>query len=154
VFDGSPSYSPNGKKIAFGSSDPSGIDGEIYTINVGGGGKFKVTDNLRNDYEPDYSPDGKRIAYTGYDGHDSEIYTIKAGGGGRFPVTKNDKDDEAPSYSPDGKKIAYTGYKVFGSSDDEDFDSEIYTIKVGGGGKSQVTNSKHHASYPSWGSRP
>jgi Tol biopolymer transport system component len=152
AFDFDPCYSPNGKKIAFDSDD--GHDTEIYTINVGGGGKFKVTDNRRNDFYPDYSPDGKRIAYTHYDGHDTDLYTIKAGGGGRFPVTKNDKDELAPSYSPDGKKIAYTGYKGLGSDDGDDFDSEIYTIKVGGGGKTQVTYTKYYASDPSWGSRP
>ena len=138
----SPAYSPNGRRIAY--------DG-IYTINAGGGGKYKVTEG-RN---ASYSPDGKRMAYVCYDGgRDPEICTINVGGGGKRQVTHNNEWDFDPSYSPNGKKIAYTGYKVFGSSDDEDFDSEIYTIKVGGGGKSQVTNSKHHASYPSWGSRP
>ncbi len=45
-------------------------------------------------------------------------------------------------------------FKGLGSDDDEDFDHEIYTIKVGGGGKTQVTDTAGFASDPSWGSRP
>ena len=44
----------------------SGYDGndyEIYTINSGGGGKVKLTDNTTDDYDPSYSPSGKKIAY-------------------------------------------------------------------------------------------
>src|SRR5215216_3133783 len=74
--------------------------------------------------------------------------------GGETKVTNNVKDEEAPSYSPDGKKIAYECFKDLGSADDEDFDYEICTIKIGGGGKSQVTNTKYYGSVPSWGSRP
>ena len=149
TYDFHPSFSPDGKKIAY-----DGNDGEIYTINTDGTGKFNVTNDNKDDYNPIYAPKGKKIAYVSYDDPDSEIYTINAGGGGKFKVTNNGKDDDDPSYSPNGKKIAYTGYKVFESSDDEDFDSEIYTINIGGGGKSQVTNSKYSSSDPSWGSRP
>jgi Tol biopolymer transport system component len=35
-----PSYSPDGKKIAY-----MGADGEIHTMKVGGGGKSRVTNN-------------------------------------------------------------------------------------------------------------
>jgi TolB protein len=128
-----------------------GGGGGIYTTNPGGGGNTKVANGGEG---PAYSPNGKRIAYSCSDGHDQEIYTINVGGGGKFKVTNNTKDDEEPSYSPDGKKIAYTSYKVLGSSDDEDFDSEIYMINIGRGGKSQVTNTKYPSSEPSWGSRP
>ena len=55
-----PSYSPDGKRIAYSGYD--GNDSEIYTKNVGGGGKTQVTDNNTSDYSPSYSPDGKKIA--------------------------------------------------------------------------------------------
>jgi Tol biopolymer transport system component len=149
-----PAYSPDGRKIAYESLDPVGGDYEIHTINVTGGSAFKVTDNETDDFDPDYSPDGKRIAYASYEGPDTEIYTINVGGGTPFQVTNNVKDEEAPSYSPDGKKIAYECYKALGSDDDEDFDHEICTINVGGGGKTKVTDAVGYASDPSWGRRP
>ncbi len=42
-------------------------------------------------------------------------------------------------------KIAYAGY--------DGTDSEIYTMKTGGGGKVQVTDNTTSDSMPSWGSR-
>ena len=80
--DGAPSYSPDGKRIAYRGYD--GNDFEIYTINArGGGGRFQVTYNTsgKDEFNPVYSPDGKKIAYTSSDGNDFEIYTINVGGG-------------------------------------------------------------------------
>ena len=81
-----PSWSPNGKRIAFTGHD--GHDYEIYTISATGGSRFNVTNNTSDDLQPSYSPNGKRIAFSGWDGHDWEIYTINVGGGGRVKVTK------------------------------------------------------------------
>jgi WD40-like Beta Propeller Repeat len=58
-----PSYSPNGKKIAY--TVFSGADSEIYTINVGGDAKTQLTHNDTDEFTPDYSPDGKTIVYAG-----------------------------------------------------------------------------------------
>jgi WD40-like Beta Propeller Repeat len=49
-----PSYSPNGRKIAYegfkglGDGDGEDFDHEIYTINVGGGGKSQVTNTTNS----------------------------------------------------------------------------------------------------------
>ncbi len=61
-------------------------------------------------------------------------------------VTNTDNvDGFQPSYSSDGKKIAYTVYKVS--------NGEIYTIDVGGGGKTNLTKTANVDEYtPSWGS--
>ena len=79
-----------------------GHDGEIYTINAGGGRRTQVTHNTTYDQEPSYSPSGKRIAYSGWDGQDWEIYTINVDGSGRVQLTHNSTKDGEPSYSPDG----------------------------------------------------
>src|SRR5829696_8679676 len=70
-----PSYSPDGKKIAY--TVYKGTDSETYTINVGGGEPFlsldtaiqwasktQITHNNKDDDFPSYSPDGKKIAYS------------------------------------------------------------------------------------------
>jgi Tol biopolymer transport system component len=97
--DGAPSYSPDGKRIAYSGWD--GNDSEIYTINArGGGGRFQVTYNVtgKDEFNPDYSPNGKKIAYSGSSKTDYEIYTINVGGGGKSRVTNNDTLDDYPSW--------------------------------------------------------
>jgi Tol biopolymer transport system component len=95
-------------KIAYSAYD--GTNEAIYTIDPGGGGRFKVTDKPGYDRNPAYSPSGQTIAYEGYDGNDSEIYTIDVRGGETFKVTDNDSNDSQPDYAPDGQTIAYVGY--------------------------------------------
>src|SRR5215217_3553186 len=93
-IDLEPSYSPDGKRIAYARSD--GHDQEIYTINAGGKDKIQLTHNNKDDFEPSYSPNGKRIAYRGLAGLDDkcdcpmDIYTIKVVGGGKTKVTNTD----------------------------------------------------------------
>jgi len=138
-YDVAPSYSPDGKRIAYAGSD--GHDLEIYTTNTDGTGKIRLTNNGPDDLDPSYSPDGRRIAYsgTGVTKCASGIYTIRARGGGKTKVTEGDD----PSYSPDGKQIVYY-------TDSDLLHPDIYTVNVGGGGKSKVTEGFN----PSWGSRP
>jgi TolB protein len=141
VTEGSdPSFSADGKKIAYVASD--GNDSEIYTIKATGGRPFQVTDNAKNDSDPSWSPNGERIAYTCSDG-DLEICTINASGKGkRFQLTNNDRLDFSPSYSPSGKKIAYSGFSKT--------DFEVYTINARGGGKFNVTKNDTPDYYPDY----
>jgi Tol biopolymer transport system component len=117
-------------------------DWDIYTTKVGGGGTTQVTDNNKYDFAPSYSPSGEKLAYECYAGIDTDICTISVRGGSKFNVTKNDTDDFNPDYSPDGNRIAYEGFEGrIGENPSDDASTNIYTIKVGGGGKSRVTNS-------------
>jgi TolB protein len=142
-----PSYSPDGKRIAYSDGE------EIYTINASGeGGKVRITNNDRWDYDPSYSPDGERIAYAGFGGLFSQpsrgdIYTISASGEDEVQVTEDNTDDSTPSYSPDGTKIAYTGR--------DGTDYEIYTIDADGRGvRFNVTDNGTFDYYPSWRRHP
>jgi Tol biopolymer transport system component len=74
---------------------------------------------------------------------DYEIYTINTDGTGQSRATNNRTNEYEPSYSPDGKRIVYyTGSHLR--------NPDVYTINVGGGGKSKVAEGWT----PSWGSRP
>src|SRR5918995_197913 len=65
------------------------------------------------------------------------IYTINPDGSGKSKVTNTYVSGDPIDYSPDGKKITYMSYEGFndGKQINQQKDTEIYTIKVGGGGK-------------------
>jgi len=72
--DWSPSWSPDGKKIAFDSYRDG--NGEIYVMNADGSGQINLTNNPADDGITSWSPDGKMIAFvSGRDGND-EIYVL------------------------------------------------------------------------------
>lgn len=138
--DFDPDYSPNGKKIVSVSGD--GNDGELYTIDVRTGHRVQLTHNNKDDYDPSYSSDAKKIVFvSGGSASDAgELYAIDASGGGKTRLTHNNKADYDPDYSPDGKRIVYEGSDTFGDLNVDKAESDIYTIKAGGGDKTHVTN--------------
>ena len=153
-----PSYSPDGKKIAYDGHSPQGGNYEIYTISTDGGGtRVQLTNDPKDDRHPSYSPDGKKIAFDSNRSGTLEIYTINADGTGTFQVTHNDTNDYHPSYSPDGQKIAYSGYDdvVYPGHPAASKDFEIYTINADGVGRRvKLTNDDTNDYEPSWGSPP
>jgi Tol biopolymer transport system component len=70
------------------------------------------------------------------------IYTINPDGSAKSKVTNTYVSGYPIDYSPDGKNITYTSYEGFNDRKDTgpQTDAEIYTIKVGGGAKTNVTN--------------
>jgi Tol biopolymer transport system component len=70
------------------------------------------------------------------------IYTINPDGSAKTKVTNARVSDYPIDYSPDGKKITYMSYEGFNDGKDTgpQKDAEIYTVKVGGGGRTNVTN--------------
>jgi TolB protein len=148
-------YSPSGKMITYtsyegfndGNDTGPQKDAEIYTVNVGEGGRANVSNNNRGDEASSYSPDGKRIAYTHWDGHDLEIYTINTDGTGEFRVTDNRTNEFTPSYSPDGKKILFSGEESKFLRNDA---VEIYTIGIHGKNRVQLTENATNDYFPDY----
>ena len=106
-----PSWSPDGKRIAFTTSGAMDIrveNRQIYVMDNDGGNPRRLTNNRRNDWNPSWSPDGKRIAFVSdRDGHDWQIYVMDNDGGNPRRLTNNRRNDWNPSWSPDGKRIAF-----------------------------------------------
>lgn len=74
-----PTWSPNGRKIAFTGLSASRFI--IFSMNSDGSGLQPLTDNSSNPGSPTWSPDGSRIAFVS----NSQIYLMKANGG---PATR------------------------------------------------------------------
>ena len=59
---GNPSFSPNGRQIAYVLAEHKG-PGQIYVVGVDGKNQVRLTHNEKNNWGPAWSPDGQVIAY-------------------------------------------------------------------------------------------
>ena len=116
--DYSPSWSPDGKRIAF-VSDRDGhvhvIHGrptsEIYVMDADGGNPQNLTNIPMMTGIPHGPPTvnglPSRLIGMG-DFQNFEIYVMDADGGNQQRLTNNPFDDGYPSWSPDGKRIVFS----------------------------------------------
>jgi Tol biopolymer transport system component len=95
ALSGFPSWSPDGRRLAF-QSNAQGGHFEIYSIALDGSGLRRETQSSIDTIEPAWSPDGKEIAFS----RDGAIWTVDRGGKER-KLTSGD-NDSAPSWRPAG----------------------------------------------------
>lgn len=70
----SPSWSPDGRQIAYAQSGPDG-NVDIHILTVESGEEFVITDRPDVDYLPLWHPNGLKITYTSHAGGTPNIYT-------------------------------------------------------------------------------
>ena len=156
--DASPSWSPDGKRIAFVSDRDKKVKNfrptfEIYVMDADGGNPQNLTNNGSHDQNPSWSPDGKRIVFSSErDGHfigeagiTSELYVMDDDGGNQQRLTNNRKNDLDPAWSPDGERVAFASDR---KGDFENF--EIYVMDADGGNQQKLTNNRDYDWDPSW----
>jgi hypothetical protein len=124
----SPSWAPDGDRLAFSGADQRGYV-DLYVVETENGRLQPLTDDLYDDREPDWSPDGRSIVFSsdrsswGRDGF-RNLYLYHLGQDRIQPVTEGRHNDYAPSWSPDGRRIAF-------SSDREDV-FNLYVQEIAG----------------------
>jgi Tol biopolymer transport system component len=130
AWDGYPSISSDGSKIAFNSN----VDGvyEIFVVNSDGTGLVKLMRSGRHYFQPSISGDGSKIAFCSDVYGDPEIFVINSDGTGLVKLTDNTANDTYPSISSDGSKIAFNS--------DVDGDLEIFVINSDGTGLVKLTD--------------
>lgn len=100
-----PTFSPDGKKIAFTSSRSG--NSEIYVMNADGTGVTNLTNNSAEDTTPSWSPDGKKIAFASPRTGTWAIFTMNADGTGLTKVSQFSYSELYPQWSPAGDEIAF-----------------------------------------------
>jgi eukaryotic-like serine/threonine-protein kinase len=126
-----PSFSPDGRQIAFSWDGEKGDNPGIYVKMVGETNALRLTADPANDGYPVWAPDGRRIAFQRLGPHRG-IYTVSALGGAEQKLSDFATDDQM-SWSPDGKWLAV-------SSDTQE--KAIFLVPIEGGDLRRLSNPK------------
>jgi dipeptidyl aminopeptidase/acylaminoacyl peptidase len=107
-----PRFSPDGKQIAFPTTQPDFIhdryDAKLRVMSTGGGEPRTLVEGMRDLEMPQWSPDGHTLAFIAKVGkRESQIYTVPASGGTPTELSDAGNGVQQYSWSPDGSTIAY-----------------------------------------------
>jgi|WetSurMetagenome_2_1015567.scaffolds.fasta_scaffold39744_1 TolB protein len=139
-----PSFSPDGTRIAFALSTPrGGLD--IFVSKLDGSDRTDITNNPADDTSPTWAPSGRQIAFASKREDDSlQLYICDADGTNVRRLLKERGEADSPSWSPDGKWVAFH-WKPRRTGQ---FD--IYLVEVSSGKISQLTSLSGNNVNPSW----
>jgi Tol biopolymer transport system component len=148
--DYAPSFSPDGRRIAFESSR-SGVGQEIWLADPDGANAVQITRSAPDSQgltynangNPNWSPDGRRIVFTGHGANsEPDLFTVDPDGGGRRQLTRDPYTDALPTWSHDGRWIYYR----------QDRPTSHNIVRVSADGSSSQQLTKSGALYPieSW----
>ena len=98
----SPSWSPDGRTIAYVRFGGSGND-DIWVMRADGTNHRRLTRGPAYDYSPAWSPDGSRIVFA-RDGH---IWSMRADGSGGRQLTTGPRLDGSVQWSRQGRELVF-----------------------------------------------
>ncbi len=102
----SPSWSPDGKKVAYVSFE-TGI-AKVFIQEISTGKREAVLSQNTQISSPSWSPDGKYLSLTLYQDGNAEIYILRLRDRTLTRMTKQYSIDTESSWSPKGNKILFT----------------------------------------------
>ena len=122
--DVEPSFSPDGKRIAFASDRNGNFD--IYVVDTDGTNLVRVTSRAANERAPTWSPDGTRLAIQTRQFGTAEIAIVVVATGEVTRLTNETNAAGNPDWAPDGTEIAYG------------LEGQIAVIRPDGGGRREL----------------
>ncbi len=99
--EGAPSWSPDGKQIAFMAAPQGSQYNDIVLINADGSNRQTLVHTEKSsNIRPHWSPDGKYIAFSSNRGGVMDIYILEVATKTTYQVTHNGKTTIATSWGP------------------------------------------------------
>jgi Tol biopolymer transport system component len=148
-FNYRPRWSPNGDRIAFGSTRTGSQ--QLYVMNDDGTDVIQLTHDRAYVGDVDWSPDGTQIVYAssaagltgplGVIHFPSDIYVARADGSGARRLTFQGGFNGQPAWSPDGGKILFVS--------DRDGPYQVWVMAADGRGQHPLTSAGQNGS-PAW----
>ncbi len=125
----SPTWSPDGKKLAYVSFERG--NSSIFIQELSSGSRQVVASYRGINGAPAFSPDGSKLALTLSMSGNPEIYTMDLATRRTTQITKHFSIDTEPQWSADGQNIYFTS--------DRAGKPQIYSVPVSGGDAARVT---------------
>ena len=141
----SPSWSPDGKRIAFLHQPALFANNHIYILDVAGGAPVRLTQTEGWYSGPRWSPDGTRLAFTDWNVGNGDVFIVNADGSGLINVTGNSAMDVDPSWSPDGVRLAFVSDRH-----DPAYHSDVFVVDVNGSNVNRLTSLYSYSGGPAW----
>lgn len=104
----SPTWSPDGKLLAFSAQKPNALP-VIHIISATGGTSQIVTPFKGQNLGASFSPDGSSLIFSGsHENNDPAIYELHLASGQVRKLTQMTGAENSPSYAPDGRSFVFT----------------------------------------------
>lgn len=143
-----PSWSPDGRTIAFLRIDSRTLRSRIRTVRPNGAGMRTILPRFRGVTEPIWSPrgamllieDARRLYRVRPDGHGRRLLTTLA------TDSQGAREDPLATWSPDGRAVVFNQFRpgTVGISD-------LWLVRADGTGLRQLTRSPGTDTAPTWG---
>lgn len=141
----SPTFSPDGSKIAFASDKDGGV--RIYVISSTPSetrpNAVMISKQNKENSCPSWSPDGTKLAYSAKTGSNRQIWIYDFATQEEMQLTSGPGHKENPVWGPDSNHI------VFNSTDNSN--SELYIVNLNQPEAIKISRGPGKKHYPTWG---